>query len=492
MSNNVFANGLEIACKAADGKSMAAFPDPCFSPPPPNGGWVLVPYANTAFAKDLTNCSTTVFITGLPVAKKDESYISTSTGNEPAAGPMGKKTGVKKGKAYFTSWSMNVKVEGLSVCRHTDGMTHNHGSSPGNTKEWRYLDTSNSGECTDEIKKVKKNCGENEDDKGKRKKKSPSSKKDDKPSSWKEDHCKGLMKKPKGIKLDELAGMVTELQKKLEALDVVDTITEKVIDVVENKALTTAAKIAAKKPIQAVLGPLGWAWAAYDVVDGAMEMKDLMNYLDEVKAEAARVKESIQGLDKKLTEVQDAVKNGDVDKASEMMADMQQNTALMDACTRARKCMLVPFGDTSKKTQGNMSNKKGCCPGQTGHHMIPDGYMKGKSICDKYTTGSAPTVCVEGTNQYHGSHGKIHTETELAIKDEVSGGEVEYEDARDAATEAHKNTFPLSMCSKGCMKAQMDNYYHERCDNQSGLISDPNPDLKYCEICPVPEVTEQV
>ena len=31
-----------------------------------------------------------------------------------------------KGKAYFTSWSANVKVEGLNVCRHIDQMTHNH------------------------------------------------------------------------------------------------------------------------------------------------------------------------------------------------------------------------------------------------------------------------------------------------------------------------------------------------------------------------------
>jgi hypothetical protein len=210
------------------------------------------------------------------------------------------------------------------------------------------------------------------------------------------------------------------------------------------------------------------------------------------KKKAARVKESVEGLGDKLKEVQDAVKNGKTEKASEMMAEMQQNAAILDACTRARKCMLVPYNDTKKATQGKMNNKKGCCPGQTGHHLIPNAYMDGKSICDKYTEGSAPTVCSEGTNWKHGSHGKIHSETELAIKDEVSGGEVEYEDARDAAITAHKKTFPLSMCSEACLKKQMDNYYHDRCKNQGGLISDPNPDLKYCQICPSPSDTEEL
>ncbi|MDR0702910.1 MAG: DUF4150 domain-containing protein [Azoarcus sp.] len=30
------------------------------------------------------------------------------------------------GKAYFTNWSPDVKIEGLNVCRHVDPMTHNH------------------------------------------------------------------------------------------------------------------------------------------------------------------------------------------------------------------------------------------------------------------------------------------------------------------------------------------------------------------------------
>jgi len=129
METHVYANDNEICSKAADGKSAAAAPDVCWSPPAPPAGPVTLPYPNTSFAKDLANGSATVFICGTPIALKDVSYLATSTGNEPATESFqqGLATGVIKGKAYFTSWSSDVKVEGLNVCRHEDLMTHNHG-----------------------------------------------------------------------------------------------------------------------------------------------------------------------------------------------------------------------------------------------------------------------------------------------------------------------------------------------------------------------------
>ncbi|HEY9101212.1 DUF4150 domain-containing protein [Chitinimonas sp.] len=128
METYVYANDDEICSKAADGKSVGG-PDPCWSPPAPAAGPVVVPYVNTAFAKDLANGSGTVFICGTPLALRDRSFLANSTGNEPAtqAFQKGVSSGVIKGKAYFIDWSPDVKVEGLNVCRHTDPMTHNHG-----------------------------------------------------------------------------------------------------------------------------------------------------------------------------------------------------------------------------------------------------------------------------------------------------------------------------------------------------------------------------
>ena len=73
MGATVFANGMSIACKAADGKTIAAMPDVCLSPPSPPAGPLPIPYPNTAMASDTTNGSKTVQIGGQEVMLKDKS-----------------------------------------------------------------------------------------------------------------------------------------------------------------------------------------------------------------------------------------------------------------------------------------------------------------------------------------------------------------------------------------------------------------------------------
>lgn len=135
MANDVFANGREISCKKADGKTICEFPDVCFTPPenPATPPGVPVPYPNTAFAKDTTEGSKSVKISGQEVMLKNISHFKTSTGDE--AGSAAKKgviTSTNKGKAYFISWSMDVKYEGKNVVRHLDMTTNNHASPMAN------------------------------------------------------------------------------------------------------------------------------------------------------------------------------------------------------------------------------------------------------------------------------------------------------------------------------------------------------------------------
>ena len=143
MSNDVFANGREISCKKADGKSICCFPDVCFTPPqtPATPPGVPIPYPNTAFAKDTTKGSKNVKISDQEVMLKNKSYFKKSTGNEAGNAPKkGVITGKITGKVYFTSWSPDVKVEGKNVVRNLDLTTHNHGSNT-NTVTWPYQDT---------------------------------------------------------------------------------------------------------------------------------------------------------------------------------------------------------------------------------------------------------------------------------------------------------------------------------------------------------------
>lgn len=88
MANEVYANGMEIACKAAAGKTVAAMPDTCLTPPPPAGP-VPVPYPNTAYASDTTKGTTTVMISGQEVMMKDQSTFGKSTGDEAATKAQG-------------------------------------------------------------------------------------------------------------------------------------------------------------------------------------------------------------------------------------------------------------------------------------------------------------------------------------------------------------------------------------------------------------------
>lgn len=165
MANEVYANGMELACKAGSGKVIAAFPDVCMTPPenPATPPGVPVPYPDTAQASDTTDGSKNVKISGKEIMLKNKSCFKTLSGNE--AGSTAKKGVVSskiKGKVYFVKWSMDVKVEGENVDRHLDLTTNNHGSPTANeAAPWPYADTvaiSNISECKEDADKAKEKC----------------------------------------------------------------------------------------------------------------------------------------------------------------------------------------------------------------------------------------------------------------------------------------------------------------------------------------------
>lgn len=135
MSNHVYANNRELACKAASGKSICAFPDVCFTPPeaPPTPPGIPIPYPNTSLSSDTSDGSRSVKISGKEVMIKDKSCFKKSSGDEAgSAAKKGMINSKNSGKVYFKSWSMNVKIEGENAVRHLDVTTHNHASDIGN------------------------------------------------------------------------------------------------------------------------------------------------------------------------------------------------------------------------------------------------------------------------------------------------------------------------------------------------------------------------
>ncbi|PXW82681.1 HNH/endonuclease VII toxin of polymorphic toxin system [Nitrosomonas sp. Nm84] len=143
MANEVYANGMELACKAGAGKTICAMPDVCFTPPenPATPPGVPVPYPNTGMASDTTEGSKTVQISGKEIMLKNKSYFKKSTGDEAgAAAKKGVISSKNTGKVYFIKWSMDVKFEGENVDRHLDMTTNNHGSPANEAVPWPFID----------------------------------------------------------------------------------------------------------------------------------------------------------------------------------------------------------------------------------------------------------------------------------------------------------------------------------------------------------------
>lgn len=167
MGNDVFANGRELSCKAGSGKSICAFPDVCFTPPqtPATPPGVPIPYPNTGMASDTSKGSRDVKITRKEVMLKNKSMFKKSVGDQAGCAPKkGVVTSQTGGKVYFNSWSMDVKIEGENAVRHLDLTTHNHGSVPGNTPTWPYIDQMAMGgfkdddPCKEDIIKEQESC----------------------------------------------------------------------------------------------------------------------------------------------------------------------------------------------------------------------------------------------------------------------------------------------------------------------------------------------
>lgn len=499
MANDVFANGREISCKAADGKSVAAFPDVCFTPPecPATPPGVPIPYPNTAFAKDTSNGSKTVKISGKEVMLKNQSYFKKSTGDEPGcASKKGVVTSVNKGKAYFISWSMNVKFEGKNVVRHLDLTTHNHGSQPGNTPPWVYADTALVKKtCADERRQAEKKCeptaAEKKDFKEEQERRNERLRKKGKRAKavremgWKDAHCTGIMKvKPytdiKNTK-KALEDSIADVMDKIDDLE--DILIEKGIEIAKDKAEKVAVRAGAKYLGSLIGGPFAPALAAistvvtvvdgaYSTVTGAMEAYDtykdmqqqigpLEDLFGQAKKQLAEVTEGADLLKKQangtLTEAEarklEALKKKTAD-AGRKMADAQAAQAMADPCLRALKCTLTPYEQKQGMgASGNKPQQEGCCPGQTGHHIPPKGYFK---ECPSYDMDKALSVCAEGVDQRSGSHGRLHDEQDRMANRLQNNGELSFDDAIDASVAAHGKAFKASKCDPTCIREQLE------------------------------------
>ena len=160
----------------------------------------------------------------------------------------------------------------------------------------------------------------------------------------------------------------------------------------------------------AICGTVATADTVLDTIEGAAE---IWNNKDIIKDRIAKLKGAIENVDELKKNVEDLAKLEGEEKRQkkEEIYDKIAESVNNDPCLKARRCQLIPYKD-NKLTASNpktkdkgatpmdkafkLDQKKGCCPGQRAHHLIPATKFDG---CTNYTStmhSGAPTVCAEG------------------------------------------------------------------------------------------------
>lgn len=349
-----------------------------------------------------------------------------------------------------------------------------------NTVAYVYLDTASfGGKCKKEIDAINNECKPSKEDE-KKKNKNPALKKmlgakraekldnmaqkmkdkyKDKSAptgknSWM-DNCDGLWIKPDGGK--EFKKDMEEFNEMIQGMsdDIAGTLKNQIEPALEaakeknwGKNMSTGGL--EKKAVKKIPG-LGTAltlWDAAKAAKGLMEISELISAVDIVKTAQS--------------ELADLVKNAANKTPTDLMADGMGVLSKLNDCTRARRCLLRPYKNT--KNPASLEGD-GCCPGQSGHHVIPKESGGG---CDKYNHDEAPTMCVEGANNGNGTHGKAHDHLLArveAYKKKNKTDKASYDDMKDMGVESVQSTFPESKCRESCLKAQLDDYYKDKCKN---------------------------
>lgn len=324
--------------------------------------------------------------------------------------------------------------------------------------------------------------------------------------TWKDNHCGALLFNPNmdpaslQRRMQELSQGAQEMKEDL--LAVLDGIAP---DIAAEMAITYGQRALARQGAAALCGPgavvctgalavfnvasgLWTAWGAWDEISSVTDMvESQLNRLNDIQGHAEEVIGAI-GNEPELQRLREG-----------MLAEMAQ-AAASDDCIQARRCFLVPHTNKESQVPGynrgttgsnrtggraglfdsptgagaslnpfSLGDSRGCCPGQTGHHLIPQSWLFDGSVrngtprCTNYRHGAAPTACVEGYDGRYGTHGDAHRQLNQEIERRGAEGEsMSMNDAINLAVNGYtRRGSPGFGCDPDCLKEQLRNYYDE-------------------------------
>ncbi|MFC3156035.1 HNH/endonuclease VII fold toxin-2 domain-containing protein, partial [Gilvimarinus japonicus] len=320
-------------------------------------------------------------------------------------------------------------------------------------------------------------------------------------NAWMDEHCTGLWLKPHESNLTSINELtdtynqkLTELKESVTKLNSAGEIFSEMLSLLWEESMWSTLKIGGKflgkSAIKAIVGGASATTGAGLVVTGAMAawtIKDLYDTIGTVAEllgdKGAALKQAfneIGNLDETVAKLQKEL----VDDPVKGLTNTMTTLAKINPCVRARKCLLVPYKNTKSKKK-TVKDGNGCCPGQTGHHIMPNAMFKdkdNKSVCPGYNYNEAPVMCLEGTNNAKGwgSHGSAHSNLEVDMKH-----------YRDERFEKNQNTDVISYkegskicidavreaaaknCDPECLQAQLDHHYNQ-CKDLEAEASDEN------------------
>jgi hypothetical protein len=140
-------------------------------------------------------------------------------------------------------------------------------------------------------------------------------------------------------------------------------------------------------------------------------------------------------------------------KAQTNAANVATAEAEANDCVKAMRCVLRPY----KPDDPN----KGCCPGQTGHHVPPKSMMMG--TVTGYDMNAALCVCLEGMSQHVGSHGENHAAIDyLAKKEGVANKPCTVKKYNEVCAKA---VAQQCNCNQKCIEDQLNNSFNDQQKN---------------------------
>lgn len=307
--------------------------------------------------------------------------------------------------------------------------------------------------------------------------------------TWKDEHCGPALMQ---VNADTFKNRMDELRDLTDNLynDIFDYAADLGVEMAKERAekwlLASGGRLAASG-LCTVVGPVGTGVcgvaativsvvsAVWSIFSGGRDFIRASQQINETLDTLTTIRNNAESI------LQAGSDPASLERVQRDLSNAMAAAAAADKCLSARKCYLVPYDAPSRSNpQGpasmnqagtgspglfdkgllDLSDSRGCCPGQTGHHLIPKAMLQHCSAYNADKHKQAPVVCAEGANHSMGSHGQLHDAMDDQLISKHSDGRpMTMQQAIDAAATSLASSGVGNRCRPECIKEQLERFY---------------------------------